>query len=337
MQRKNHVNKAVLIMITSLLCMTATAQSFRTVIHAPAHSVVQKEEMEKRIGFLSDTLCHGRGTGTQGGTEAAFWIARQFEEAGLIPLGRNWGKSFRTSNGTVGHNILGMLPGSIKNPADSYIIVAAHYDHLGILGGKAYPGADANASGTAAVTMLAEMFTVTKSIGKTYDTNIIFVGLDAKELGMAGSEALWKSIKEGSLTDPLTGKKITKEKVRMMVNIDQIGSSLAPVNKDREDYIIMLGSQTLDPFQKDLLLTCNRMYDIDLDISLSYYGSRQFTDLFWKISDQKIFADNGIPSVMFTSGITMNNNKIRDKVSTLNMDVLQKRIYLIYHWIETML
>ena len=324
-------------MITSLLCMTATAQSFRTGANAPARNVVQKEEIEKRIGFLSDTLCHGRGTGTQGGTEAAFWVVRKFREAGLIPFGRSWGKAFRTSNGTVGHNILGMLPGSIKNPADSYIIVAAHFDHLGVLGGKVYPGADANASGTVAVTMLAEMFRATKSIGKTYGTNIIFVGLDAKELGMAGSEALWKSIKDGSLTDPLTGKKITKDKVKMMVNIDQVGSSLAPVNKGREDYIIMLGGQTLDSFKKDMLLTCNKVYDIGLDISFSYYGSRQFTDLFWKISDQKIFADNGIPSVMFTSGITMNNNKIRDKVSTLNMDVLQKRIYLIYHWIETML
>lgn len=337
MQRKNHVIKVVIIMITSLLCSTATAQSFRTVMHAPARNVVQKEKMEMRIGFLSDTLCHGRGTGTQGGTEAAFWIARQFRDAGLIPFGCSWGRAFRTSNGTIGHNILGMLPGSVRNPADSYIIVAAHYDHLGVLGGKTYPGADANASGTVTLTMLAEMFTATKSIGRTYGTSIIFVGLDAKELGMAGSEALWKSIREGSLTDPLTGKRITQEKIRMMINIDQIGSSLAPVNKGREDYIIMLGSQTLAPSQKDLLLTCNKMYDIDLDISLSYYGSRQFTDLFWKISDQKIFADNGIPSVMFTSGITMNNNKIRDKVQTLDMDVLQKRIYLIYHWMETML
>lgn len=337
MQRKNHLNKAIVIMISSLLCLTATAQSFRTVIHVPARNAVDKEEMEMHIGFLSDTLCHGRGTGTPGGTEAAFWIARQFREAGLIPLGHSWGKSFRTSNGTIGHNILGMLPGSVRTPADSYIIIAAHYDHLGILGGKAYPGADANASGTVAVTMLAEMFTAIKSIGRTYDTNIIFAGLDAKEHGMAGSEALWNSIKEGCLTDPMTGKKITREKIRMMINIDQIGSTLAPVDRKREDYIIMLGSQTLDAYQKDMLLTCNKMYDIGLDISLTYYGSRQFTDLFWKITDQKIFADNGIPSVMFTSGITMNNNKIRDKVSTLNMDVLQKRIYLIYHWVETML
>jgi Zn-dependent M28 family amino/carboxypeptidase len=175
------------------------------------------------------------------------------------------------------------------------------------------------------------------SVGNTFGTNIIFAGLDAKEMDMAGSAALWKSIREGRLTDPVTGRKITKDKITLMVNIDQIGSSLSPITKGREDYILMLGSQTLDAVRKNLLFSCNSTYDIGLDICLSYYGSRQFTDFFWKLSDQKIFADNGIPSVMFTSGITMNNNKLRDKVSTLNMDVLRKRIYLIYHWVETML
>lgn len=337
MQRKNHVLKTVLMIMLSLSSVSAAAQSFRTAPHAPARNMVWTEKMESHISFLSDTLCHGRGTGTQGGAEAAFWIARQFRDVGLIPLDRSWSQSFKTANGTTGHNIIGMVPGSLKKPSDKYIIIAAHYDHLGVLNGKAYPGADANASGTAAVVLLAEMFTAMKSVGNTFGTNIIFAGLDAKEMDMAGSAALWKSIREGRLTDPITGRKITKDKITLMVNIDQIGSSLSPITKGREDYILMLGSQTLDAVRKNLLFSCNSTYDIGLDICLSYYGSRQFTDFFWKLSDQKIFADNGIPSVMFTSGITMNNNKLRDKVSTLNMDVLRKRIYLIYHWVETML
>lgn len=320
-----------------LSSVSAVAQSFKIAPHAPARNMVWADKMEAHIGFLSDTLCHGRGTGTPGGTEAAFWIARQFREIGLVPFDRSWAKAFKTANGTTGHNIMGMLPGSLRNPSDSYIIIAAHYDHLGVLNGKSYPGADANASGTAAVVLLAEMFNAMKSMGSTYGTNIIFVGLDAKELDLAGSAALWKSIKDGSLTDPLTGRKITRDKIRLMVNIDQIGSSLSPISKSREDYMIMLGSQTLDAARKDLLFSCNSTYDLGLDLCLSYYGSRQFTDFFWKLSDQKIFADNRIPSVMFTSGITMNNNKLRDKVSTLNMDVLRKRIYLIYHWVERML
>lgn len=337
MQRKKHIRKAVMAALLSLLCIGAHAQSFRIEQHKPARNMVWPEKMEMKIGFLSDTLCHGRATGTQGGAEAAFWIARELERAGAIPFGSYWSKSFRTANGTIGHNILGMIPGSVRKPADRYIIVAAHYDHLGVLDGKTYPGADANASGVVAMTMLAEMFNAMKSTGKTYDCNVIFAGIDAKELNMAGSEALWRLIRDGRLSDPLTGRKITAQKVELMVNIDQIGSSLSPLKKGREDYMIMLGSSNLSSYSRDLLMSCNTIYGLGLDIGLTYYGSRQFTELFWNISDQKIFADNGIPAVMFTSGITMNNNKIRDKVSTLNMEVLQKRIYLMYHWIERML
>ena len=162
----------------SLSSVSAAAQSFRTAPHAPARNMVWTEKMESHISFLSDTLCHGRGTGTQGGAEAAFWIARQFRDVGLIPLDRSWSQSFKTANGTTGHNIIGMVPGSLKKPSDKYIIIAAHYDHLGVLNGKAYPGADANASGTAAVVLLAEMFTAMKSVGSTFGTNIIFAGLD---------------------------------------------------------------------------------------------------------------------------------------------------------------
>ena len=59
--------------------------------------------------------------------------------------------------------------------------------------------------------------------------------------------------------------------------------------------------------------------------------------MFYRLSDQRVFIDNGIPAVMFTSGITMNNNKTRDKATSLNYPILKKRIYLIYHWLEKML
>ena len=79
------------------------------------------------------------------------------------------------------------------------------------------------------------------------------------------------------------------------------------------------------------------MYEIGLDLGFSYYGSENFTKLFYRLSDQRVFVDNRIPAVMFTSGITMNNNKTWDKASTLNMEILHKRINLIYHWTIMML
>jgi hypothetical protein len=74
-----------------------------------------------------------------------------------------------------------------------------------------------------------------------------------------------------------------------------------------------------------------------MDISLDYYGSENFTKIFYRLSDQKVFVDNKIPAVLFTSGITMNNNKTWDRVENLDMEIYRRRIDLMYHWIEKML
>jgi Zn-dependent M28 family amino/carboxypeptidase len=222
-------------------------------------------------------------------------------------------------------------------PCDRYVIVGAHYDHIGRLGGNIYPGADANASGTIAMLSIAEMFSYMKNMGKVYDSNIIFVAFDAKEEDMAGSQELWDMINYGRLKDPVSGRPVTRDKITLMVNIDQIGSTLSPLHEGRDDYMIMLGTHSLKHSKRKLLEECNRKSGIGMDIALDYYGSPNFTQLFYRLSDQKVFVDNRIPSVLFTSGITMNNNKTWDTVESLNMHVLQKRIYLMYLWIEEML
>lgn len=313
------------------------AQNSRLTIHKPARGLVTQEKIGREVAFLADSICQGRATGTRGSVEAAFWISEKFKASGLIPMGEGWGQSLITENGTTGHNILGFLPGSSKAHPDRYVIVGAHYDHLGTSGRRLYPGADANASGVVAMTFLADMLAVTRSIGRSYSSNVIFVAFDAKEMNMAGSQKLWDTIAAGELTDPVSGKKITKDKIAFMINIDQIGSSLAPLNKEREDYIIMLGNPNAKRAYNDMLKVCNESYDIGLDLGFTYYGSENFTKLFYRLSDQKVFAENKIPAFMFTSGITMNNNKPRDTASTLNLEVFQKRIYLMYHWIEKML
>ena len=86
-----------------------------------------------------------------------------------------------------------------------------------------------------------------------------------------------------------------------------------------------------------MLDICNRMFAIDMEIDLTYYGSKNFTRMFYRLSDQRIFVDNGIPAVFFTSGITMNTNKTRDNAQTIDSEILRKRIFLMYHWLEKML
>ena len=335
------MNKAIIsIMAFIVLCImpqTAAAQNAMAKEHIPAKKTVTEAKLLQQLSFLCDSLCRGRAFATPGGAEAAFWIQREFERIGLMKCGASYGKKVYGGQRKIGHNIVGMLPGSKHFSRDRYVIVGAHYDHLGELAEKMYPGADANASGTVALLNLAEMLKALRDYGKSHNYNILFVAFDGKEHDMAGSKAFWRMLENGELSDPQTGKTITREKVTLMVNIDQIGSTISPLKSGRKDYMIMLGTESLKPIKRDMLSICNRMYAIDLDLDLTYYGSPDFTRMFYRLSDQRIFVDNGIPAVLFTSGITMNTNKTWDKPETIDLKVFKKRIFLMYHWIEKMI
>lgn len=337
---KKSVSKTIVsTMVLIMFCLIPTdsaAQHGMSREHALAKSKVTESRLLHRVSFMTDSICHGRGFATKGGYEAAFWLSRCFDRIGLMKCGASYSKKVVVEKDKVGYNIVGMIPGSPRGIRSRYIIIGAHYDHLGELGDKMYPGADANASGTAALLSLAEMMKTLRDSGRTHNHNIIFVAFDGKEHNMAGSKAFWRMIEKGELKDPQSGSSITKDEISLMVNIDQIGSTLSPLKSGRKDYIIMLGTWSLPEEKRGFLKSCNSKYATDLDIDLTYYGSSNFTSTFYRLSDQRVFVDHGIPAVLFTSGITMNTNKTWDTPESLDFKILKKRIFLIYHWIDKM-
>ncbi len=319
----------------ALVCTLSSAQSapnIGAISSSQAHNVVWESKIYRQIEFLSDSLCSGRATGTAGNTEAAFWIIRRYRDIGLLPCSQNYSAHFYEP---FGRNVIGFLPGSSKRHRDSYIVVMAHYDGLGTLNGTLYPGADSNASGVVAMTSIAEMFAAMRHLGRAYGCNVIFAALDAKSASMKGSKALMKMIQDGKLIDPVSGEPIGADKIRLAVNIDQIGGTMSTLRSGRKDFIIMLGEDAVGADKKGLLSICNLKFGTDLELGYDYFGSKDFTNIFYRrIGDQRAFIENGIPSVMFTSGITMNNNKPSDNVGSLDMNILKRRIWLIFHWIE---
>ena len=326
---KRFIRKAIICFL--LLCSSAAGLKAQY----PARNVIWDNKLKLEVGFLCDSLCGGRASGTKGNVEAAWWIMRKFEKAGLMRFGDSYAKHFYAGKGTIGHNIAAFFPGSKKNDSDRYIVVGAHYDNLGTIGSRMFPGADSNASGVVAMVSLAEMLSVTKLIGRAYGCNVIFVAFDAKEFSHAGSYAFWRQIEEGELVNPVSGKTITPDKIRLMVNLEQLGGTLSRLMSGREDFLIALDGGSLGKDAKSLIERCNISYRINLELSDSYYGSDSFSQLFYnKIGEQKVFVEHKIPSVMFTSGITMNNNKTIDTPESLDYSVLRQRIYLIWHWLE---
>ena len=311
------------------LSVTAHAQSTGVFISARnAEPVADEAGLRTRVAFLSDSLCAGRAPGTAGSVHAQAAIARQFAASGLRPCRDGWFRGFRTLAGAPAHNVVGFLPGS----GSGYVVVAAHFDHIGTLSGSLYPGADSNASGVASLLTLARMFQKMKELGKTYSRSVIFVALDGKEQGLGGANHLWKEIADGRLIDPVRGIPVRPEDIDRMVNIDQVGGTEAPIHRNRKDYLIMLCEP--ENGRKDALLIANQSPEVNLDLGFDYYGSKDFTRVFYRtISDQKPFLDNGIPSVMFTSGITLRNNKTDDNADSLDYSVLRRRVLAIFYYL----
>ena len=212
----------IILFITCCFTTKLHSQSYWIFGDSLANNVISENNIKSDINFLTDSLCNGRETGTLGNTEAAFWLWRKFEKANLIPFNGSYSRRVIIDSSTIGHNIMGMLPGSNNGEIEDYIIVGTHFDHIGKLGKRYYPGADANASGVVAVSSIANIFANMKTFGKKYNSSIIFIGFDANLLSHAGSNELWNMIKNKKLIDPINGKAITKEKIKFMINIEQI-------------------------------------------------------------------------------------------------------------------
>ena len=328
------MTKIIKILLIFLLpaFVPAAAQGVRyTISPKNAETVLHTERIRATVEQLCDPAMGGRAFGTEGGQKTAAWLEDQFMDLHLEPLGGAWLHGFRW-DGLFGRNVLGLIPGT----AERYVVVMAHYDNLGTLGGSFYPGADSNASGVAALLELARMFFHMKECKKTYGAGIIFAALDGKEKDLAGASDLWRLIEQGRLKDPVSGDYVRPEQIAMAVNLDQLGSSLAPLTKGQPNYIMMLSEETTG--RRSTLERVNRDQNIGLELGFDYYGSKDFTKLFYRrVSDQRVFLEHEIPSVMFTSGITMNNNKVSDTAETLDYALMRRRIQLIFYWLDKIL
>lgn len=308
------------------------AQAVKVMGSELAEEKVTQKDMSDAVGFLCSDTCAGRGTGSEGCAAAAKWISGRFDAMGLKSPAAPWTGTFLTPDGLPGKNVCAVLDGGKGN--SSYILMTAHYDGLGMMAGKTYPGADSNASGVAAMLGVAQMMKFWTFVGRKYSKSILFVALDGKYHGHSGAKAIWDDLSSGAITDPYSGKAIGRKDIALAVNIDQIGATLSPPKSGRKDYLIML-SQGGYGFYGQVLSKADRDYGTGLELMYDYYGSRDFTELFYrKVCDQKVFLEGGCNAVMFTSGITMNNNKPADIPSTLDYPVMLRRIRLIFHWMD---
>ncbi len=179
----------------------------KTVTEIPGSRIINAKQLLRDIETLSADDMQGRGIGTEGGAKAREYVVTRFKETGLKSFGNSYLQPFdftaRNGGKVNGVNVIGYVAGK-KNP-EKYIVVTAHYDHLGIRNGEIYNGADDDASGTAALFALAEYFKKNRP-----SHSIIFAAFDGEESGLRGSRKF------------VADAPVKKESIALNVNMDMV-------------------------------------------------------------------------------------------------------------------
>lgn len=293
-----------------LFCLSQNTRDYEQMVY--------HDRLEEIVRFLADDDMKGRASGTLENTCAERYIISEFRRLGLAPYNWNYTQSVRCDTIAV-RNVVGVLRSA--RPSDKYIVVSAHYDHLGEIAGKIYNGADDNASGVAALLSIAEMFSKMREEGKGPARNIIFVAFDGKECDMAGSRHFVSHLS------------VPKSSIICDVNIDMLGTDLVPPGRNGE-YMIFLGEETLPECYQSYVSYLCRRFQYRMDLDQTFYGSRDFAKFFYGMSDQKSFRDAGIPAVVFSSAFHKHTYKPTDDPEIINYPLLRKRILVIFNFIN---
>jgi glutamate carboxypeptidase len=170
-----------------LLVLAATA-SFAQSARPRETGRVDAARLMRDVESLAAPEMEGRLAGTPGNKRAQAFIAAQFKEIGLEPLNGAFEQKFsfkQTSRGAAlevpdAANLIALVRGTAER--DRYVLVSAHYDHLGVRSGQVYRGADDNASGVAGLLAAARWFRVHPP-----RQSVLFVAFDAEEAGLQGA------------------------------------------------------------------------------------------------------------------------------------------------------
>ncbi|MEZ5344469.1 MAG: M20/M25/M40 family metallo-hydrolase [Pyrinomonadaceae bacterium] len=173
----------------------------------PKSKTIDAKKLIEDIRFLSSDEMRGRNTGSRESEAARTYILKRFKDSGVEPFGDSFFQEFsftdRRENAFKGTNVIGLIKG--KTEPGKYIVVTAHYDHVGAREGEIYNGADDNASGTSALFAIAKHFKENPP-----KRSIIFVAFDAEEKGLQGARYFVENLP------------VKQEEILLNVNMDMI-------------------------------------------------------------------------------------------------------------------
>lgn len=272
-----------MIMKKILFAMFAALVAGNIQISAQERSL--RDRLETHVYTLADDSMAGRKAGSPEGVKAAQYIADRFREAGVEPMAGDGGYMQAFQPGIMFgegkqtfSNVVGIIRSAHPELGSEYILVGAHYDHLGVKGKEGsevvYNGADDNASGVAALMELGRLLVQSKDrLGRS----VILVAFDGEELGMIGSSYF------------VNHPTVALDDITLMMSVDMVGWL-------KDGVLTYYGTGTIN--HSGRALQGGALVPDGLKIH-----ARRFENNILAATDTEPFAVKGIPTLHLTTGV----------------------------------
>ncbi len=245
---------------------------------------ITEASVHAHLAYLASDELRGRDTPSPGLERAAEYLEEHHRRHGLLPAGEHGTYVQRFPfGGAMVPNVLAMIPGRDPVLRDEYIVLSAHFDHVGVgtplNGDSIYNGADDNASGTTALLEVARVLAALPE-GERPRRSIVFAHVSAEEKGLLGSR-WWVD----NPTVPI-------ENVIANLNADMVGGEAHP------DTLVVLGKEysSLGPLIDEVNA---RMPELGLTTAPDLWPQER---LFFR-SDQYNFMRVEIPALFLFTGL----------------------------------
>ena len=226
------------------------------------------------MNILASDELQGRDTGSEGIEKAAVFLEQRLASYGIDPYFETYRDTLANSR-EVAFNIVGVLEGTDAGLKDEFIVIGAHYDHIGIVpvkdGDGIANGANDNASGTSTVLELARYFGANAP-----RRSLIFALFSAEERGLLGSKHLARVLKEQEMD------------LYAMLNFEMTG---VPMGKS---YLMYLTGYN----KSNLAEICNKYGGEDL---VGYLPTASEYNLFQRSDNYAFYEEFKVPSHTFST------------------------------------
>lgn len=285
---------------------------------------ISTQELKNHLNTLASDEMEGRKTGENGQKKAAAYLREFYKRNGIeafpgthdyfqkVPseaMQRMFSPKLNDSE-----NVIAYIKGSEK--PDEYVVISAHYDHVGIANSEIFNGADDNGTGTSAVLEIARVFNEQKKKGNAPKRSIIFLHCTGEEYGLHGSRFFVNSgiVRMADIVADL--------------NVDMIGRTDFKYENSKKDYIYLVGSDKLSQELHDLSESVNKKYT---NLLLDYtYNDEKNPEMIYYRSDHYNFAKYGIPVIFYYSGEHADYHKPTDTADKIDFGKMLKRTRLIF-------